>query len=123
MGLFMEQLYLSVPLTHPYATRKEIKLAELANLTMLLRSDLGIWQPLVNQLTQTKFIVQKDWAAFVDLVNASELPTFSTNITQQNTVNSQRIQIPISDKEATKTFYISVLKKNKAILQELVKTK
>ena len=37
MGLFMEQLYLSVPLTHPYATRKEIKLAELANLTMLLR--------------------------------------------------------------------------------------
>ncbi|EUB18757.1 hypothetical protein HMPREF1510_0553 [Streptococcus sp. ACC21] len=33
----MEQLYLSVPLTHPYATRKEIKLAELANLTMLLR--------------------------------------------------------------------------------------
>lgn len=92
-GLFMEQLYLSVPLTHPYATRKEIKLAELANLTMLLRSDLGIWQPLVNQLTQTKFIVQKDWAAFVELVNASA------------------------------TFYISVLKKNKAILQELVKTK
>ena len=127
MYLFMEQLYLSVPLTHPYATRKEIKLAELANLTMLLRSDLGIWQPLVNQLTQTKFIVQKDRAAFVDLVNASALPTFSTNITQQNTeestVNSQRIQIPISDKEATKTFYISVLKKNKAILQELVKTK
>ena len=89
----MEQLYLSVPLTHPYATRKEIKLAELANLTMLLRSDLGIWQPLVNQLTQTKFIVQKDWAAFVELVNASA------------------------------TFYTSVLKKNKAILQELVKTK
>lgn len=94
---------------------------------MLLRSDLGIWQPLVNQLTQTKFIVQKDWAAFVDLVNASALPTFSTNITQQNTkestANSQRIQIPISDKEAIKIFYISVLKKNKAILQELVKTK
>ncbi|ANW85243.1 hypothetical protein SanJ4206_0992 [Streptococcus anginosus] len=38
-------------------------------------------------------------------------------------MNSQRIQIPISGKEATKTFYISVLKKNKAILQELVKTK
>ena len=37
MGLFMEQLYLSVPFTHPYATRKEIKLAELANLIMLLR--------------------------------------------------------------------------------------
>ncbi len=82
---------------------------------------------IVNQLTQTKFIVQKDRATFVDLVNASALPTFSTNITQQNTeestVNSQRIQIPISDKEATKTFYISVLKKNKAILQELVMQK
>lgn len=119
-GFFMEQLYLSVPPAHPFALREEIQLSDLADLTMLLRSDLGIWQPLVDSLTETKFIVQKDWDAFEELVSASALPSFSTNITQQSSENdSQRVHVPISDKEATKTFYISVLKKNKAILSKL----
>ena len=47
-GFFKEQLYISVPPSHPYATREEIALEDLANLTMLLRSGLGIWQPLVD---------------------------------------------------------------------------
>ncbi|HFI2432342.1 TPA: LysR family transcriptional regulator [Streptococcus suis] len=119
-GFFMEQLYLSVPPAHPFALREEIQLSDLADLTMLLRSDLGIWQLLVDSLTETKFIVQKDWDAFEELVSASALPSFSTNITQQSSENdSQRVHVPISDKEATKTFYISVLKKNKAILSQL----
>ncbi|HEM3467321.1 LysR family transcriptional regulator [Streptococcus suis] len=119
-GFFMEQLYLSVPPAHPFALQEEIQLSDLADLTMLLRSDLGIWQPLVDSLTETKFIVQKDWDAFEELVSASALPSFSTNITQQSSENdSQRVHVPISDKEATKTFYISVLKKNKAILSQL----
>lgn len=119
-GFFMEQLYLSVPPTHAFALKKEIQLADLADLTMLLRSDLGIWQPLVDRLTETKFIVQKDWDAFEELVSATALPSFSTNITQLAAENgSQRVHIPMSDKEATKTFYISVLKKNKAILSQL----
>ncbi|HFI0632043.1 TPA: LysR family transcriptional regulator [Streptococcus suis] len=119
-GFFMEQLYLSVPPAHPFALREEIQLSDLADLTMLLRSDLGIWQLLVDSLTETKFIVQKDWDAFEELVSASALPSFSTNITQQSSENdSQRVHVPISDKKATKTFYISVLKKNKAILSQL----
>ncbi|WP_238144241.1 LysR substrate-binding domain-containing protein, partial [Streptococcus suis] len=77
-GFFMEQLYLSVPPAHPFALREEIQLSDLADLTMLLRSDLGIWQPLVDSLTETKFIVQKDWDAFEELVSASALPSFST---------------------------------------------
>lgn len=119
-GFFMEQLYLSVPPAHPFALQEEIQLSDLADLTMLLRSDLGIWQPLVDSLTETKFIVQKDSDAFEELISASALPSFSTNITQLTSENySQRIHIPISDKEATKTFYISVLKKNKVILEYL----
>jgi hypothetical protein len=89
---------------------------------MLLRSDLGIWQPLVDSLTSTKFIVQKDWDAFEELISASALPSFSTNITHLASENdSQRVHIPISDREATKTFYISALKKNKAIFDQLTK--
>ncbi|MET3634671.1 LysR family transcriptional regulator [Streptococcus porcorum] len=121
-GFFMEQLYLSVPATHPFALQESITLDDLAGLTMLLRSDLGIWQPLVDSLTETKFIVQKDWEAFEELVSASALPSFSTNITQLSSENdSQRVHVPISDREATKTFYISALKKNKAIFDQLTK--
>ncbi len=121
-GFFMEQLYLSIPPTHPFATQEEITLGDLADLTMLLRSDLGIWQPLVDSLTRTKFIVQKDWDAFEELISASALPSFSTNITHLASENdSQRVHIPISDREATKTFYISALKKNKAIFDQLTK--
>ena len=57
-GLFMEQLYLSIHPSHPLAAKDEIELKDLADLTMLIRSDLGIWQSLVETLTQTKFIVQ-----------------------------------------------------------------
>ena len=121
-GFFMEQLYLSIPPAHPFATQEEITLDDLADLTMLLRSDLGIWQPLVDSLTRTKFIVQKDWDAFEELISASALPSFSTNITHLASENdSQRVHIPISDREATKTFYISALKKNKAIFDQLTK--
>lgn len=121
-GFFMEQLYLSIPPAHPFATQEEITLDDLADLTMLLRSDLGIWQPLVDSLTRTKFIVQKDWDAFEELISASALPSFSTNITHLASENdSQRVHVPISDREATKTFYISALKKNKAIFDQLTK--
>ena len=118
-GFFKEQLYISVPPAHPYAMREEIALEDLANLTMLLRSGLGIWQPLVDQLTQTKFIVQTDWEAFDELISASALPSFSTNISQAASDNpTQRVHVPIVDKEATKTYYISTLKKNKSILMQ-----
>lgn len=122
-GFFKEQLYISVPPDHPFAMREEITLGDLTNLTMLLRSDLGVWQPLVDQLSQTKFIVQTDSDAFNELISASALPSFSTNITQPAYENTnQRVHVPIADEQATKTFYVSTLKKNKSILMQLTQS-
>lgn len=119
-GFFKEQLYISVPPDHPFAMREEITLGDLTNLTMLLRSDLGVWQPLVDQLSQTKFIVQTDSDAFNELISASALPSFSTNITRPAYENTnQRVHVPITDEQATKTFYVSTLKKNESILMQL----
>lgn len=116
-SLFKEQLYLSIHPGHPLAAKKEIELKDLADLTMLIRSDLGIWQSLVETLTQTNFIVQKDWETFEELVQASNLPSFSTNISQDYSENAQsRAHIPIIDPEATKSFYLSVLEKNRQLL-------
>ena len=116
-AFFKEQLFLSIHPSHPLAAKEEIELKDLADLTMLIRSDLGIWQSLVETLTQTKFIVQKDWETFEELIQASNLPCFSTNISQDFSENNQgRAHIPIRDPEATKTFYLSVLDKNKQLL-------
>ena len=119
-GFFREQLYLSVHPSHPLASKTEVYLDDLADLTMLIRSDLGIWQSLVESMTQTKFIVQKDWETFEELIQASTLPSFSTNISQDLSENSQeRIHVPIGDQIATKTFYFSILEKNKDLLSLL----
>ncbi len=116
-GLFMEQLYLSIHPSHPLAAKDEIELKDLADLTMLIRSDLGIWQSLVETLNQTRFIVQKDWETFEELIQASNLPSFSTNISQDLSENSQgRVHIPIRNPEATKSFYLSALEKNRQLL-------
>ena len=116
-AFFKEQLFLSIHPSHPLAAKEEIELTDLADLTMLIRSDLGIWQSLVETLTQTKFIVQKDWETFEELIQASNLPCFSTNISQDFSENNQgRAHIPIRNSEATKTFYLSVLDKNKQLL-------
>ena len=109
-AFFKEQLFLSIHPSHPLAAKEEIELTDLADLTMLIRSDLGIWQSLVETLTQTKFIVQKDWETFEELIQASNLPCFSTNISQDFSENNQgRAHIPIRDPEATKTFYLYII--------------
>lgn len=116
-GLFKEQLYLALPPSHSLVDRESVTLRDLAGLTMLLRSELGTWQSLVDSLTETKFIVQKDWSAFEGLVDALILPSFSTNITQLlSSKEDQRVHLPITNPEATKTFYISVLKDKQHLL-------
>ncbi|MFS1664329.1 LysR family transcriptional regulator [Streptococcus sp. zg-JUN1979] len=121
---FEEQLYLSVPKTHPLALKEKLTLEDLRHMTLLLRSDLGVWQNVVDSLSDTKCIVQKDWKTYQDLIEASALPSFSTNITQAYLKDEkQSVHIPISDKEATKTFYVCVLSKHKAILEMIIPNK
>ncbi|MGT2783934.1 LysR family transcriptional regulator [Streptococcus merionis] len=115
---FKEQLHLSIPTNHPLADRKSIALRELNHLTMLLRADLGIWDRLVDSLRQTTFIRQSDSETFDSLVQASNLPHFTTNITQlYGKLPENRIHIPITDSQATVTFYLNVLKENQRLLE------
>ncbi|EHJ52960.1 LysR family transcriptional regulator [Streptococcus macacae] len=116
----MEQLLLSVPAKHILAEREELQLSDLKGLSMLLRTNLGSWDAITESLTETNFIKQADSQAFTDLIAASDLPHFSTNITEDYYgESSRRINIPITDDKATKTFYISVLEKNKGLLKTL----
>lgn len=121
---FREQLFVSLPPAHPLAQRESITLADLAGQTMLLYSDLGVWHRLHEQMTETHFIVQTERQAFTDLISASVLPSFTTNLTSILPAPSgsppiDRVAVPISDEAATMQFYVCALKKNRRLFDSI----
>ena len=113
-----ERLYISLPPAHPLAKRDGVSLAELAGQTMLLYSDLGVWGKLCEEkMRGIRFIVQSERDAFADLISASVLPNFTTNLTRTLAAPPlDRVDVPILDPEASITFWLCTLKKNRKLL-------
>ena len=116
-----ERLFLSLPPAHPLAKREGVYLVDLDGQTMLLFSELGVWQNLLNRKAQgVHFIVQTERNAMNDLITASALPSFSTNLTQRLATSTlNRVNIPILDEEADIQFYLCVLRGNRALIDGL----
>ena len=55
----------------------------------------------------SRFLVQTDTEAFNELVGASSLPCFTTDYGRYLTAYSDRVNIPLSDREADVTFYLA----------------
>ena len=67
---------------------------------MLLRSRIGFWNRVHEKMPDTHFLVQEENYAFDELVKASALPSFTTDLViKREGVVSNRITIPISDDE------------------------
>lgn len=110
----------SLPRIHPLANNKELQISDLAGLTMLLSSGLGIWQELhENKMKGVQFIVQSDQKTLNELIVASDIPNFVTNLSRQyhiSTVSEKRVVIPLTDPEATVQFYLCARKKDQKLL-------
>lgn len=118
--LFKEQLQLSLLKGHPLTSHESLDLTDLKGMTILLRTNLGTWEKVINQLTDTHFIRQENSDTFNELILASELPYFTTNITEMYfDKDEKRVSIPIHSPAATQTFYIHTLKKHKGLLDKL----
>ena len=113
-----ESLSILLPKSHPLASREGLYLSELEGITMLVYAHLGIWQKLLDEKMQhVHFIVQQDRASFNELISASQLPCFSTNLSVQSAaVLENRVAVPILDPEAQICFYLCVKKKNQKLL-------
>ena len=117
-----EHLMVSLPRTHPLADRKELRISDLAGLTMLLSSGLGIWQELhEKKMKDVHFIVQNDRKALHELISASDVPNFVTNLSRQyiSFVPENRIAVPLKDPEATVQFYLCAGRKHKKLLDSV----
>lgn len=111
-----EKLYLSVPPAHPLASASGIWLKDLSGLSLLLYSSIGFWYDLcMEKIHNPRFLLQTDLEVFNELVSASALPCFATDVTMtQASRQENRITIPILDPEADVTYYCTCKKEDKA---------
>lgn len=114
-----EQLYFSVPPTHPLAERSHLHFSDIDGENMILFSDIGFWSEVhTTKMPHSRFLVQNERFAFDELVNSSILPCFTTDLAVKYFgANKNRSNIPIMDSEAKATFYLVCLKKNAVMLK------
>lgn len=110
-----EQLFLSVNHFHPAASYRQISFAEMDGQNFIMYAHVGLWDNLVRgKMPHSKFFLQNDMDAVGELARYSDLPSFSTDITQESLKSRQndRINIPFSDLEALTTYYFVCQKKD-----------
>ena len=117
-----ENLLLSLPLNHPLASKKEIKFHDLDGQTMLLYSNIGFWHDLHMQKTpKTKYLLQEERLTFNEIVKASTLPSYTSNLSiKREGKMSDRVILPINEEETHVTYYVVMLKKNKKKYKDLI---
>lgn len=103
-----ESLMFALPKSHRYARRKSLSFAEMNGENMLLMPDIGFWNFVrTDKMPDSRFLAQSDRFSFNELVQASSLPSFTSDLAEKYTdVPHNRINIPISDEEATVTYYL-----------------
>lgn len=107
-----ETLFFALPHTHRFADKDGLYMEEMDGESMLLYSDIGFWHSLPRQkMPYSRFLVQTDRFAFEELISASVLPCFVSDISiAREGVPQNRVIVPILDPEASVTYYTVCLK-------------
>lgn len=117
-----ESLFLSVPKTHKLAKKCKISFSEIKNEKIMIFNQLGIWKKIIDlKLPDMKFTVIDNSIIFEQLMKNPEILYFITNLSESIHQNHEnRIYIPISDSEATITYYYSYKKKDEDKFREIL---
>ncbi len=103
-----EHLFASVIQFHPAAMQKSVTFREMDGQNFIMYAKVGIWEEIVRRnMPNAKFFKQEDLNAVSTLSDSSDLPAFSTDISQKFMAFRQkgRINVPFSDPEATVQFW------------------
>ena len=116
-----ENLMFALPKGHRYAKRKSLTFAEMNGENMLLMNDIGFWRfvPSV-KMPDSRFLTQSDRFSFDELVRSSSLPSFTTNLANKFIDSgADRVNVPISDLDASVTYYLVGRKEQKRVFRSL----
>lgn len=119
-----ESLMFALPKGHKYARRKNLSFAEMNGENILLMSDIGFWNFIqTKKMPDSRFLTQSDRLDFNELVQASSLASFTSDLAEKYIeVAPGRINVPISDEEATVTYYLVCKSENKKEFMPLFST-
>lgn len=127
-GLFIktfseEHLMFCLPETHRFANERSLHLADINGENMIVMPNLGFWRDIIDEkMPDSKFIEQTDRASFEELIQASVLPYFTTDIAFHDYIQPKdRIYIPILDPEVNVTFFIIFKESKKQKFSQLLK--
>ena len=118
-----EQLYISVNHFHPIATQKSVTFAEADGQNFIMYSQVGFWESIVKeQMPSSNFYKQENLEAVGEIAANSNLPSFSTDITQKILPSRRngRINVPFSDPAAKATYYLIYKKENAQLCARLL---
>ena len=102
-----ETLMFALPKGHRYAKRKKLSFSDMNGENMLLMPDIGFWAFVMDKMPNSRFLTQSDRFSFNELVQASSLPSFVTDLSERyRETPPGRIYVPISDDDATVTYYL-----------------
>ncbi|MBQ7264930.1 MAG: LysR family transcriptional regulator [Firmicutes bacterium] len=119
-----ERLYLSMPRNHKFFDRESICFEDIDGENILLFSEIGFWHDIhLRKMPNSRFITQNDRYNFTELVNASSLLSFSSDLVKKYTdMQTDRKDIPITDEEAQVTYYLVCQKNNKKKYNDLFRS-
>lgn len=117
-----EQLYFSLPPAHPLSTSDGLYFKDLDGESVLLYSQIGFWHNVCQEkMPMTRALIQNQQEDFEELVRASALPCFASDLTMRwSGKPKNRIVIPVLDPEASVQYYFVCKKEAKKKLSALI---
>ena len=119
-----EHLYVSLPESHPLASRKSVTFAEMDGTEFLQISNVGIWEDIKKAaMPHARIYLQKDNSAIKAIAAVSSMATFKTDISLRHYAPEPgRVIIPFSDESAVVHFWCCCLKKDERKFRGWFKT-
>ena len=109
---FMEEsLYISIDKEHPLAKKESVTFEDLRDLRILMDRNVGFWRErCAEKLPEQNLLIQSNFDAFSELVQASNLPLFNSDqFLERGYSVPNRVSIPIVDPEAHATYWLACL--------------
>ena len=113
-----EHLYISLPKTHFLAKKnKPVTFQKIDGQSFLVIKELGIWENVLHKHLQKSRFFFQEGRDIQEVIDASSMPAFATNITMNFRAHSDRVFLPIEEEDACINFYALYRKKNKKYLE------
>ena len=102
-----KKLSVLLPKSHRLARRKSLYLKDLAGEKILIHTQIGFWYDVCcRKIPDAIYLEQNDLSTLSEIVNASDLPSFVTNMSDRLDVTATgKVAVPLVDDEVNVQFW------------------